>query len=187
MVFVNSMSDLFHEDAPEQWIDDVFRIMRLCPQHTFQALTKRHERIRDYVLGREPLANLWLRVSIEDQRRADERLPVLCETPAAIRWASVEPLLEAVDLRLWLAGLDWVILGGESGPEACSFDLEWARDVLGQCREVGVPCFVKQMGANPIDVGYPIVLDDLKGGDMAEWPADLRVRQWPRLESRSVA
>jgi protein gp37 len=86
-----------------------------------------------------------------------------------------------------LAGLDWVILGGESFPEARSFNLEWARDVLGQCRESGVPCFVKQMGANPIDVGHPIALDDLKGGDMAEWPVELQVREWPHQEGRSAA
>jgi protein gp37 len=128
-VFVNSMGDLFHEDAPEQWIDAVFAVMSACPQHTFQALTKRADRMCDSMTRREPLPNVWLGVSTEDQRRADERLPVLLTANAVIRWASVEPLLEEVDLRPWLAGLDWIVVGGESGSDARPFDITWARDI----------------------------------------------------------
>jgi protein gp37 len=178
-VFVNSMGDLFHEDAPDAWIDAVFSVMAACPQHVFQALTKRAERMRDYCRDREPLPNVWLGVSVEDQRRAEERLPILRQTNAVLRWASVEPLLESVDLRAWLAGLDWIVVGGESGPDARPFDLAWARDVLSQCCDAGVPCFVKQMGSNPVESGEPFKLADRKGGDIEEWPANLRVREFP--------
>jgi protein gp37 len=133
MVFVNSMSDLFFERFPEQWIDDVFRVIELRPQHTYQILTKRAERMRDYCRNRVPPRQCWLGVSVEDHRHAEERLPVLIATPAAGRWASDEPLFEAVDLSLWLYALDWIVVGGESGPGARPFDLAWAR------RPGGVP------------------------------------------------
>jgi len=179
LVFVNSMGDLFHEDAPREWIDAAFEVMKSCPQHRFQVLTKRHDRMRDYMRDRDPLPNVWLGVSVEDQRRAEERLPVLLGTPAAIRFASVEPMLEPVDLRPWLHSLDWVIVGGESGEflvfsyAARPFNLAWARDVLAQCRAAGVPCFVKQMGSIPVDAGERIRLRADKGGDITEWPEDI--------------
>jgi hypothetical protein len=104
---------------------------------------------------------------------------LLAATPSAVRWASVEPLLEPVDLRLWLGSLDWVVVGGESGRGARPFDIAWARDVLRQCRAAGVPCFIKQLGARPV----ALRLKHGKGGDMAEWPADLRVREFPAHDS----
>lgn len=198
MVFANSMGDLFHEGCPDEWIDRVFAVMALCPQHTFQVLTKRSGRMREY-LGNEdtvervgaerwrmagplpalerswPLPNVWLGVSVEDQRRADERIPDLLATPAAVRWISAEPLLGPVDLNdlapprpLFgpLTGycqrhfrhpghcdcpeaqprLHWVVVGGESGKGARPMHPDWARSLRNQCEAADVPFFFKQWG-----------------------------------------
>ena len=252
-VFVNSMSDLFHEDVPDDFIDRVFAVMLLARRHTFQVLTKRPERMRSYVrpgarlrvtveAGRladdgrgslsEPIAwplpNVWLGVSCEDQQRAAERIPILLDTPAAVRFVSAEPLLGPIRLD-WLrvkdgnlhalrgvrtddftscgvpdqrtARLGWVICGGESGPGARPCAVEWVRDIRDDCTAAGVACFVKQLGAvvshddpdswdegespwpdgTVIDDGCTprVRLRDRKGGDMTEWPADLRVREFP--------
>jgi protein gp37 len=351
-VFVNSMSDLFHEHLGDDDISQVFAIMALCPQHTFQILTKRAERMRDYVQemstdpdaycfawarqylrgdGRRtpelrsetwPLPNVWLGVSVEDQGRADERIPLLLQTPAAIRFISAEPLLGPIDLRRWLSGyseecgslrlsgrpdgragdrrgradlasvgaarepmdrsddgsavqtaesrarqglperqgdgrpeasdgagastglaplqradsgwpdresrerhqigqqadesdagdafgadeacderarlrpnsqssqrLSWVIVGGESGPGARPFNIEWARSILAECKSAGVAAFMKQVGAKPDgwwtnELGprfnrHALTLDKAHGGNPSEWPPDLNVRQFP--------
>ena len=159
-VFVNSMSDLFHEDVPDEWIDEIFRIMALTPQHTYQVLTKRPERMQKYS-GRT-LDNVWMGVSAEDQARADERIPLLLETPAAVRFISAEPLLGPLDLTPYLHGLDQIITGGESGPGKRPVAMGWLRDIRDQCQAANVPLFVKQ-----IDKVIPI-------------PADLMIRQWPR-------
>ncbi len=252
MVFVNSMSDLFHEDVPFEFIDKVFAVMALCPRHTFQVLTKRPERMAGYFarpwseigwddkaeshhgyegsniywdkFHREhgpppwpgdanpwPLPNVWLGTSVEDQARADERIPHLLRCPAEVRFLSCEPLLGAVDLtgqfllqraagvRRVAAGqmpwdapkvkhpsIDWVIVGGESGPHARPCDVAWIRSIRDQCRAAGVPVFVKQLGADPCNLPMHLGdgsgrggLRDRKGGDPAEWPEDLRVRDWP--------
>lgn len=273
-VFVNSMSDLFHEDVPDEFIDRVFAVMALAPQHTFQILTKRADRMRSYCASDETLGrfirliaemrtlnphvkitqdcrhkadglngfqleNVWLGVSVENQKYADERIPQLLQTPAAVRFVSAEPLLGPVDLtRLWRpehdvfinavrgghsskpgeyiaaanwpkdinheTHLDWVIVGGESGTAARPFDIAWARSIVKQCSDAGVACFVKQLGAWPFrdwpsEEGLPLTVTtrgskgrrvkgrpfisfaDKKGADMAEWPADLRVRQFPSV------
>jgi protein gp37 len=205
MYFVNSMGDLFHEDVPDEWIDRVFAVMALCPQHTFQVLTKRAERMRDYITrlyskdgflgnavtnlrltvfphvmdaedvrGKGPFPNVWLGVSAEDQTRANERIPALLDTPAAVRFVSAEPLLGPVDLiavkgwksdeHLWTepltgraffddaiypsdgAKLDWIIVGGESGPNARPMHPDWARGLRDQCQVAKVPFFFKQWG-----------------------------------------
>jgi protein gp37 len=260
-VFVNSMSDLFHKDVPDEWIDRVFAVMALAPRHTFQVLTKRPERMRDYVsilrsrLGELyrvaqsvpkkpgqyepnapgwPFPHVWLGVSVENQATANARIPLLLETPAARRFVSYEPALGPVSFRWarWDDGtpndrrltsgsiirdgkvvargwnhldglrmLDWIIVGGESGPAARPFDVAWARSTIAQCREAGVACFVKQLGRDPLGLGtfdprkhfgfkphggeWRISLYDRKGGDMAEWPEDLRVREFPRDPSVS--
>ncbi len=222
-IFVNSMSDLFHENVPDVWIDQVFAVMALCPQHVFQVLTKRPERMLAYLDGvrviprtgagvspysrtaiglmmlgtmteeqrvavleelralcesghagevvQWPLPNVWLGVSVENQAAADERIPLLLQTPAAVRFISAEPLLGPVDLRVLqhrrefevnaltgdhgvtrpLAGrsdrhLDWVICGGESGPGARPMHPDWARSLRDQCVAAGVPFFFKQWG-----------------------------------------
>lgn len=174
----------------------------------------------------EPLPNVWLGVSVENQAAADERIPHLLRTPAAVRFLSCEPLLGPVDLRHirpaqkpeaamrpvtgevveanCLSGdcitslgfgysggptVSWVIVGGESGPGARPCNIEWVRSVVRQCQAAGVPVFVKQLGSQPefgagecvrwADAGPTQRLRDKKGGDIAEWPADLRVREFP--------
>jgi protein gp37 len=316
-VFVNSMSDLFHPTVPFEFIDQVFAVMALCLQHTFQILTKSPERMREYMsagsdlwagrwcrpmalmVGESeptvfPLPNVWLLTSVENQATADERIPHLLATPAAVRGLSMEPLLGPVDLDYWLnpwrciscgwtgwpedtdpsedgsdcacpkcgaeatwaerewyeglgsRSLDWVIVGGESGPGARPCNVQWIRDIVRQCREAGVPVFVKQLGASPYEFcpaerggvtdtntetelsllfgGEPEPWEDpkargmsrmreqqklspspgwcftvcpdpgdtgwyfhhklrsRKGGDMDEWPEDLRVREYPATE-----
>lgn len=249
MIFVNSMSDLFHEDVPDEWIDRIFAVMALSPQHTFQILTKRSERMRDYLSDAAtsyrilnaadcmdmalemalPLPNVWCGISAERQQEAEERIPHLLDTPAAVRWLSVEPQLGPIDLtsipaepKIWpgkhdlgenieclrhmdalrgvigwvgsactpsespdetgLPHVDWVVVGGESGPGARPFDLAWARSLIVQCRETRTAVFVKQIGARPVDAEHKLLAAhvlDSKGGDMSEWPEDLRVREHP--------
>jgi protein gp37 len=247
-VFVNSLSDLFHDDISDQFITDVFGVMFLAHWHTFQVLTKRPERMRaflargdhgivaqmhammtgggistkpvfgalalkrrDHVPLTWPPPNVWLGVSVENQHFADERIPLLLKTPAAMRFISAEPLLESVNLdngetswltctphnqqreggdccMTWLEyrdrhfrGIDWVIVGGESGPQSRPFDLEWARSLVAECRRAGVPCFVKQLGANRIMKASDLVgrAPIGKADDPAAWPDDLRVRDFP--------
>lgn len=201
MVFVCAHADLFHESVPDEWIDNVFAVMALAPQHTFQVLTKRADRMRDYmndsarveairkvadgdidereVCRTWPLPNVWLGVSVENQAAADERIPLLLDTPAAVRWISAEPLLGPVDLSriqyevigpsgsvhyrrpltdtkllneakatpgYSAASLDWVVVGGESGPKARPMHPQWARDLRDQCAAAGVPFLFKQWG-----------------------------------------
>ena len=189
-IFVCAHGDLFHETVPDDWIDQVFAVMALCPQHQFQVLTKRSERMRDYlklppqtapyILGRTPLErvhfhaqgdgepwdtlkrhgnlyslycsvpwplpNVWLGVSVEDQKRADERIPDLLATPAAVRFASAEPLLGQIYFTGYLALLDWIIAGGESGRDARPMHPDWVRHIRDQCAAAGVPFFFKQWG-----------------------------------------
>lgn len=279
MWFVNSMSDLFHEDVPDEFIDKVFAVMNATactlpagpqskPWHVYQVLTKRADRMKDYMLSRStrnfgfgkhpifdagrgdggpfrghqraygtelmnagavlqwPPSNVWLGVSVENKKHGLPRIAHLLRTPAAVRFLSVEPLLEDLgSLEPFLQyppfhehhkmtfgandwrGIDWVIVGGESGPGARPFDIAWARSIIAQCKAAGVPCFVKQLGSNVewngIQGGYgdgtPNVwpassvqdedtarhswrkfLKNKKGGDPAEWPEDLRVREMPK-------
>jgi protein gp37 len=302
-IFVNSMSDLFHESLSDEDIAAVFGVMAAAPQHTFQLLTKRAERMRRWfewvvsaslihprlVIGAHagnlisgvdipgggwPLPNVHLGVSVENQATADERIPLLRGTPAAVRFVSYEPALEGVDFAKHVEsyavcrggcvgertrtlideegccascgedaelhyGIDWLIVGGESGFNARPFDLAWARAAIAQCRAARVPVFVKQLGARPfdadlfrsfptfttwankaqgwlagrrgqivcvdqrrricssgaemqrardegafpVDVFEQLELRDPKGGDPAEWPEDLRVREFPRAST----
>lgn len=235
-VFVNSMSDLFHENLPLSHIAAIFAVMESTPQHTYQILTKRAKRLREIlsdpqfyagwmrragydIVGPKnytprnpgwPLPNVHLGVSVENQKYADERIPELLATPAAVRWVSAEPLLEAVDISAHsipaLFGpnkLHWIVVGGESGPGARPFDIAWARSIVTQCKAAKVPVFVKQLGSNVGFVreqesargntmpsfhhfdkasGLHIKkLDHPKGGDMEEWPTDLRIREYPNV------
>lgn len=144
VVFVNSMSDLFHEDIPDEYIARVFATMRDCPQHTFQVLTKRAERLA-LLAGRLPWpANVWMGVSVEDARVAS-RIDGLRAVPAAIRFLSLEPLIGPLE-NLRLDGIDWAIVGGESGPRARPMKREWVTSILRQCRAAGVAFFFKQWG-----------------------------------------
>lgn len=248
--FVNSMSDLFHESVPDAWIDRVFAVMALCPQHTFQVLTKRSARMRSYMQNDErspaarvlkigdaagriayaakipatewpwPLPNVWLGVSAEDQRRADERVPDLLATPAAVRFVSAEPLLGPIDFRALkpgpeeisldaLAGaftatasfagglanyqagldalpplpsrrpgLDWIIVGGESGPGARPMHPDWARQIRDACAAAGVAFHFKQWGeyapgdhgkSSSDDCRFLSIAGSNLGADRAAW------------------
>ncbi len=248
-VFVCSASDLFHKDVPFEYIAAVFGVMAAAPQHTFQVLTKRPERMLEWFkwlgardgigpyirsvrvdgdrtlpdyfrsvmrtvtirgrtvrsgndpwikvfnaaacVGSGPLPNVWLGTSVENQETADERIPLLLQCPAAVRWVSAEPLLGPVIFSAVcpVSDLDWVVVGGESGPGARPCDVKWVYDVVGACQFAGVPVFVKQLGPKPyfevpIYPDGPLGPSSLrvkhpKGGDMSEWPEALRVREMP--------
>ena len=144
--FVNSMSDLFHDQVPESFIDRVFDVMSRCPQHTFQVLTKRAERLANYSVERAVSENVWLGVSVENKRHGVPRIAHLQAAKAKTRFLSVEPLLEDVGI-LNLSGISWVIVGGESGHGARPMKEKWALNVQRQCDEQGVRFFFKQWGA----------------------------------------
>lgn len=244
-VFVCDMGDLFYEGISDEWIAAVFGVMAARPDITFQVLTKRAERMAAWFkwagldrganpaavllgvasskLDRElsakttwPLPNVWIGVSVEDQQRANERIPYLLRCPAAVRFLSVEPMLEPVDLQVSRTpgaaedeiteeddalgpplggedGIHWVIIGGESGPGARPCDIGWIRSAVAQCKSASIAPFVKQLGSAPLIPGtfgdgysrlavneQRVGLYDRKGEDMAEWPADLRIREFPR-------
>ena len=225
-VFCASLADVF-EDRPELEAPRrrLWELIVATPHLDWLLLTKRPENI-SRMLGprginfyaREgpvpcPQPNVWLGVSVEDQARADERIPLLLRTPAAVRFLSCEPLLGPVDLSAvgllrwdvlhgwkpahdgWPEGanterIDWCIVGGESGPGARQCDVGWVRGIVGQCKAAGVACFVKQLGAKAIlnspspfnQATESLLFMDRKGGDPAEWPEDIRVREFPRGE-----
>ena len=168
-IFVNSMGDLFHESVPDAWIDKVMAVAALTPHHTYQFLTKRSKRLRDYMSKgavenvyaeacrhdqtltdrwKWPLPNVWHGISAEDQTRADERIPDLLATPAAVRFISFEPLLGDVFIENWLAtgAFHWAIAGGESGAQARPMHPDWARAIRDHCAAAGVAFFFKQWG-----------------------------------------
>jgi protein gp37 len=153
LIFVNSMSDLFHEQVPLSYILTVFGVMARAPQHTFQILTKRHERLVDLAPSLPWFDNVWMGVSVENQVWADRRIPALKQVPAAVRFLSCEPLLRPLNLRSHLEGIDWVIVGGESGPQARPIDPSWVRNIRHDCREAGVPFFFKQWGGRTSKAG----------------------------------
>ncbi|MDE3022697.1 MAG: phage Gp37/Gp68 family protein [Pseudomonadota bacterium] len=143
--FVNSMSDLFHEDIPDQFLDQVFSIIRQTPQHTYQILTKRAERLPDYFADRQCPRNVWLGVSVEDKQYGLPRIDYLRQVDAAIRFLSVEPLLEDLgDMNL--RDIHWVIVGGESGPKARLMRKEWVENVKAQAELAAAAFFFKQWG-----------------------------------------
>lgn len=258
--FVNSMSDLFHEDVPFEFIDKVFSIMALCPQHIFQILTKRHERMKEYCNGLAqgnpievfatknvverggiamnekrrtvtfPLPNVWLGVSVEDQKTAKERIPTLLETSAAVRWISAEPLLGWLSLTgspvegsidylrgtkiinrnqtnqagnddsglysfKMYRGLDWVVVGGESGPNARPMHPEWVRWLQLECKGANVPFFFKQWGewqdgSSPTtNHRQGAILLDGRYFDNDKWDEAKKVRedQWNQLRPTMIA
>lgn len=148
-IFVNSMSDLFHDDVPDEYIDHVARVMAASPWHTYQVLTKRSIRMRDLLRGRlqfaAELRHIWWGVSVEDRRFGLPRVDHLRESSAAMKFLSVEPLLEdlgAIDFT----GIDWIIVGGESGPRARGMPAEWVRPIRDHCVACGIPFFFKQWG-----------------------------------------
>lgn len=159
-VFVNSMGDLFHCDVPCEFIDAVFATIAKAPQHTYQVLTKRPLRMLEFCQHRPSLTNVWLGISCSTQAEIDRDVPILLETPAVVRFLSLEPLLESVDLGAHVARLSWVIVGGETGKGARFCSPAWIRGVIDQA----TPCFVKQLGSN----SFPSSEDLLK------------IREYPR-------
>lgn len=178
-VFVNSMSDLFHDDISADYIIDIFAVMAMAQQHTFQVLTKRHGRMRSLLsdpgFSREmwdrigiiehpaipeevwPLSNVWLGVSAEDQKWANIRIPALADTPAAVRFVSAEPLLGPIDfvhIQNDFPALDWVIVGGESGRGARPMNPVWAQLLRDQCQEAGIAYLFKQWGEWTPETGH---------------------------------
>ncbi len=157
-IFVNSMSDLFHDSLAFDDVERIFRVMAQSPQHTFQVLTKRPENmlkgVTEIYAGQgmtEPLPNVWLGISAENQETYNERVPFLLQTPATVRFLSCEPLLGPIDLKLLdmygdRRAIDWVIAGGESGHEARLMKTDWARSLRDQCAVAEVPYFFKQYG-----------------------------------------
>jgi len=226
--FVNSMSDLFHEDVPDEFIDRVFAVMALCRQHTFQVLTKRPERMAIYMAepnrkrlmamktmgisnylaqeagsykarislddfsaafkGSGPFPNVWLGVSCGNRKDGLPRIEYLRRTPAAIRFLSCEPLLEDLG-EIDLTGIDWCIVGGESGHGARPCNIAWIRSLIAQCKAARVACFVKQLGTAAYDgpnlkgTGIKRMTVDRKGGNPDEWSVGLRVREYPEARS----
>jgi protein gp37 len=157
VIFVNSMSDLFHPKVPADFVAQVFAVMAATPQHTYQVLTKRPKRARQLLGGRTPASNVWLGVSVEDDRQV-ERAEILREVPAAVRFLSCEPLLGPLP-SLDLTGVDWVIVGGESGPDFRPMRVEWAVDLRDRCFEAGVPFFFKQWGGRTPKSGGRLLED----------------------------
>lgn len=192
-IFVNSMSDLFHDQVPDAFIGEVFASMWWSPQHIFQVLTKRHGRMRSLTPRIEedlrrresdlklidcptpltwPLPNVWGGVSVEDQKRAELRIPALEAAPFAVRWLSMEPLLGPVDLTPWLdAGrlIDWVVVGGESGRGARPMHPDWVRSLRDQCVAAGVPFFFKQWGQWAPDGDKPYVAGSTPDNHSMVW------------------
>lgn len=177
-VFVNSLSDLYHDDVPDAFIAGVFNVMCRASWHQFQVLTKRSTRLRQIAPHLPWPANVWQGVSVENAVHV-HRIRDLRAVPAAVRFLSIEPLLGAIP-ELPLEGVHWVILGGESGPGSRRCAIEWIADVVRQCAAAKVPCFVKQLGRCPTADGQPVkLLRRFKGDEPAEWPEELRVREYP--------
>lgn len=158
-VFVNSMSDAFHRDIPDEYLQAMWSTMLFASQHQYQVLTKRPHRAAAKIreLGLTMAPHIWIGVSVENQRWAENRIPALLEIPAPVRWLSCEPLLGPLDLTPWLGDLQWVVDGGESGPGRREADYDWFREIRDQCEGAGVAYFHKQ--GNHFREGQDRVLD----------------------------
>ena len=148
--FVNSMSDLFHEDIPDPFIVDVFRIIRKAEQHKFQILTKRAERLENFFKNHRIPKNIWLGVTVEDKRYGLPRINHLRKIQASVRFVSIEPLLENLG-KINLTDIHWVIVGGESGTSARPMKKFWVENIQKQCQQAGVKFFFKQWGTWGVD------------------------------------
>jgi protein gp37 len=181
-IFVNSMSDLFHEGVSDEYIIRAAKVMSEANWHTFQILTKRSERMRDLLNSTlsfaAALPHIWWGVSAGNRKNGLPRIAHLQAAKVAVRFVSAEPLLEDLG-SVNLTGIDWLIIGGESGHGARPFELDWARNLIRECKRQHVACFMKQVGRQPWENGNALKLDSSKGGDPTEWPTDIRVREFP--------
>jgi protein gp37 len=180
MIFVNSMSDLFHKDVPDDYIVDVAGVMERADWHTFQVLTKRSDRLRDLLATKLSFVatarHIWWGVSVENQKHGLPRIANLQSVPAAVRFLSIEPLLEPLG-HLDLSGIAWVIVGGESGPNARPMQPTWVREIRDQCLTASVPFFFKQWGAHDVRgrrVGKKVAGRRLDGRTWDELPQATR-------------
>ncbi|HYG91185.1 MAG TPA: DUF5131 family protein [Azospirillum sp.] len=186
-VFTASLADVFDAEVPAEWRADLWQLIRETPNLDWIIVTHRPENIRDMLPEDwgDGWPNVWLVVTVENQKAADHRIPILLTIPAKVRGLSLEPLLGSVDLVPWLQGLDWVLIGGESGSAEAArpMDIQWVGNLLDACDEAGVPAFVKQLGRNPVTLGLatPNPANDDVGADPAYWPKWLRVQQMPRV------
>lgn len=177
-IFVNSMSDLFHEKIFDEDILNILSTIEKIKRHTFQVLTKRPDRMKSIMDSYNIIIpNLWLGVSVEDQKTSDERIPLLCYTPAQIKWISVEPLLSMIDLQLDGRNygidskheyIDWVVVGSESGPHKRECKIKWIEYIIDQCKRSKTPVWIKQINIDGK------VIDDIN-----QFPEHLRIRQFP--------
>lgn len=216
MIAVDTMSDLFHERIPDAWRDEAYGVMALCPQHTFQVLTKRPRVMERYFSAPDiwqrieaearriyaerhgkaypseghlegPLPNVWHGVSVETQAAARYRVPILLRVPSSRHYVAAEPLLAPLSLARWMrAGIGWVIVSGEGGPDARPCDVAWIHSLVEQAKDAGVPIFVKQLGSATNVLGAtrehghsPVDTRTRRASEMEEWPEAVRVRQMP--------
>lgn len=177
VIFVNSMSDLFHDEVPLSFIQRVFATMRACPQHTFQVLTKRSARLLRLAPQLDWAPNVWMGVSVEDSR-VMHRIRDLQGVPAAVRFLSLEPLIGPLD-DMPLAGIDWAIIGGESGPRSRDMKIEWVRSIFRQCRKADTAFFFKQWGG----VRKDLTGRELRGRTYDEMP----IPKSPEARRRELA
>ncbi len=177
LFFVNSMSDLFHEEMPFEFIDKIFKTIHMTPQHQYQVLTKRSERMVEYFADRKIPNNTMVGVTVEDFTHGIPRIEDLKKiTHAPVRFLSVEPLLENLG-AINLEGIDWVIVGGESGPKARPMELEWATSVRDQCLDQKIPFYFKQWGTWGVD---GVRRSKKKNGRLLEG------RKWDQMPSMNI-
>ena len=182
-VFCASLADVFDNEVPTEWRLDLFDLIETTENLSWLLLTKRIGNVAAMIKSRwshKLPNNVWLGATICNQEEADRDIPKLLQMPAAIRWISVEPMLGAVDLSKYLGEISWNVIGGESGRNARPMNIEWAKDIVRQCKAAGIPVLMKQLGAKPIDrEGQPYKVSDSHGSIMAEFPEELRIREYP--------
>ena len=180
VIGVQFMGDLWHESVPFEFIIKIFRVMQQTPQHTYLVLTKRSERMLQFVgMDRVYLPNVWLGVTAENQETAEKRIPILLQTPAAVRFVSVEPMLSHIYLHELFGKTkfvpNWVLCGCESGANRRPCKTEWMQSIVNQCKDANVPVFVKQVS-----------VDGKVNKDMQDWQEGLRVRDFPNSNNPAL-
>ena len=177
-VFCASLADIFDQNAPNEWRDRVWDLIEATQKLTYLLLTKRPEAAVEQFPYHLP--NAWLGVTIENQKRLEERMPLIHECQAKHKFLSIEPLLEKITLKHHdLSDIDWIIVGGESGSKARPFHLEWGSNLISECQELGIPVFMKQLGSNAYWQGESFKTRSSHGDDISEFPSFLQVQNFP--------